>query len=114
MGPTNQTFNSIGVIGAGQMGAGIAQVMATFGFQVILQDVEGSALNRAQQGMEKSLVKLIEKGKVTEQAATILARVRPTTSLEDFAHTELVIEAATENEEVKKKIFRTLDGVLKE
>jgi 3-hydroxybutyryl-CoA dehydrogenase len=109
----DSSFNSIGVIGAGQMGSGIAQVLAQFGIQVILQDVQEASLSKAQAGMEKSLQKLIEKGKVTETAVQVLARIKTTTSLEDFAGVELVIEAATENKEIKKQIFKKLDQILK-
>ncbi len=63
--------------------------------------------------MEKSIQKLIEKGKITETATVILERIRPTTSMEEFSSVELVIEAATENKELKKKIFLSLDGILK-
>jgi len=114
MSGTNTVFNSIGVVGAGQMGAGIAQVLATFGMKVILQDVQPSALNRAQQSIEKSLQKLIEKGKVTELAPVVMERIRPTTSMEELGNVQLVIEAATENIETKKRIFQQLDDVLKE
>lgn len=109
----NTTFNSIGVIGAGQMGAGIAQVLATYGMQVILQDIEEAGLNRGLQSIQKSLQKMVEKGKVTEAPAEVLARIRTTTSLADFANVELVIEAATENKTIKKDIFKRLDAILK-
>lgn len=109
----NSSFNSIGVIGSGQMGAGIAQVLAQYGIQVILQDVRADALTKAMTGMEKSIQKLIEKGKVTETPQAVLGRIKTTTSLEDFAQVELVIEAATENKEIKKQIFVKLDQILK-
>lgn len=95
------------------MGAGIAQVLAQYGIQVILQDVRGEALTKAMAGMEKSVQKLIEKGKVTETPQAVLGRIKTTTSLEDFAQVELVIEAATENKEIKKQIFVKLDQILK-
>jgi 3-hydroxybutyryl-CoA dehydrogenase len=109
----NTAFNSIGIIGAGQMGSGIAQVLASYGIQVILQDVNDAGLKKAQAGMEKSLQKLLEKGKITEKPSQILARIQTTTRIEDLANVELAIEAATENIAVKKEIFKKLDALLK-
>jgi len=109
----NQSFNSIGVIGSGQMGSGIAQVLATYGIQVVLQDVQSQSLDRAKAAIEKSVTKLIEKGKVTESASQILGRIKLTTSLEDLSQVELAIEAATENPAIKKQIFAKLDALLK-
>jgi len=109
----NLSFNSIGVVGSGQMGAGIAQTLAQYGIQVVLQDVSDTALEKARLGMSKSIDKLIEKGKITETTAVVIGRVKMTTSLEDFGQTEFVIEAATENKAIKKQIFEKLDKVLK-
>ncbi len=114
MSVTNSTFNSVGVVGSGQMGSGIAQVLATYGIQVVLHDVNDDILAKAKAGIEKSLTKLIEKGKVKEQAAVVLARIKTSTSIEDMASVELVIEAATENKDTKKAIFKKLDGVMKQ
>ncbi len=113
MSVVNSSFNSIGVIGSGQMGAGIAQVLAQYGIQVVLQDISEPALAKAKAGMEKSLQKLLEKGKITEDPSKVLSRIKTTTNLEDFAQVELAIEAATENREVKKMIFKKLDQILK-
>jgi 3-hydroxybutyryl-CoA dehydrogenase len=113
MSVVNQSFNSIGVIGSGQMGSGIAQVLATYGIQVVLQDVNAASLDRAKVGIEKSIAKLIEKGKVTESASQILGRIKLTTSMEDLSQVELAIEAATENIAIKKQIFTKLDALLK-
>jgi 3-hydroxybutyryl-CoA dehydrogenase len=113
MSVVNQSFNSIGVIGSGQMGSGIAQVLATYGIQVVLQDINAASLDRAKAGIEKSVAKLIEKGKVTESASQILGRIKLTTSLEDLSQVELAIEAATENVAIKKQIFAKLDALLK-
>lgn len=113
MSVVNQSFNSIGVIGSGQMGSGIAQVLASYGIQVVLQDINAQSLDRAKASIEKSITKLIEKGKITESASQILSRIKLTTSLEDLSQVELAIEAATENPTIKKQIFAKLDVLLK-
>ncbi|MBN8555868.1 MAG: 3-hydroxybutyryl-CoA dehydrogenase [Deltaproteobacteria bacterium] len=95
------------------MGSGIAQVLATYGMSVVLQDVNEAGLKKAQAGIEKSLAKLQEKGKITEQPAQIIARIQMTTRIEDLANVELAIEAATENPVIKKEIFKKLDQLLK-
>lgn len=111
--PTDTRFNSIGVIGAGQMGSGIAQVLAQFGMEVVLQDINEAGLQKARATIEKSLQKLLEKGKITEQPNIVMGRIQWTTRLEDLAQVELVIEAATENPAIKKEIFKKLDSLLK-
>lgn len=110
---TNTTFNSIGVIGAGQMGSGIAQVLAQFGMEVVLQDVNEAGLSKARATIEKSLQKLLEKGKITEQPNIVMGRIQWTTRIEDLQNVELAIEAATENPAIKKEIFKKLDALLK-
>ena len=100
----------IAVIGAGQMGAGIAQVFAQTGFRVVMIDVADSALNKGRDTIAKSLDKQIEKG-VTPAAerAAILERLSTHTSLNAVAGAALVVEAATENRDLKFKIFTELD-----
>jgi 3-hydroxybutyryl-CoA dehydrogenase len=110
---TDTGFNSIGVIGAGQMGAGIAQVLAQFGMEVVLQDINEAGLQKARASIEKSLQKLLEKGKITEQPNIVLGRIQWTTDLKDLSNVELAIEAATENPAIKKEIFKKLDLLLK-
>lgn len=109
----NTQFNSIGVVGAGQMGAGIAQVLATYGIQVFLQDLNDSVLAKAKSGMEKSLSKLVEKGKIKEVPSQVLQRVQFVSQLESLAPCDLVIEAITEKRDIKKAVFAKLDGILK-
>jgi 3-hydroxybutyryl-CoA dehydrogenase len=94
------------------MGGGIAQVAATTGFEVILHDVGQEYLDRALKTMDKSLSKLIEKGKVTGDKGLILGRIKTTTSLEDFAKAELAVEAVFEDFEVKKKVLTALDKIV--
>ena len=107
-------INKIMVIGAGQMGGGIAQVAAEAGLQVVLNDISQGFIDKRLAFIDKLLSKNIEKGRITEeQKAETLARLIPSTDLADAADVDLVIEAATENMEIKEKIFRTLDEVAK-
>lgn len=101
----------VGVVGAGAMGSGIAQVAAQAGHAVVLYDTQEAALKRAEEGLRTNLKKLEEKGKI-EQADAILSRITYTLSLEDFKHTGLVIEAIVENLEVKKKVFFSLENIV--
>ncbi|MFN3265567.1 MAG: 3-hydroxyacyl-CoA dehydrogenase family protein [Deinococcales bacterium] len=103
-----------GVIGAGQMGAGIAQVAAVSGFSVVLRDVEERFLERGVAGIQKSLNKLVEKQKLEPVAAqSALARIQTTTSLEAFAECDLVVEAILENKAIKCELFNTLGKIVK-
>ncbi|NBW80361.1 3-hydroxybutyryl-CoA dehydrogenase [bacterium] len=102
----------VGVVGAGQMGNGIAQVLAQAGFNVVLMDVSEASLKKAMSGIEKSLAKLFEKGKLPEHPPMIAGRIKCTTQLKDFADCDFAIEAVSEQEELKKSIFRQLDEVL--
>jgi 3-hydroxybutyryl-CoA dehydrogenase len=105
-------ITSFGVVGAGSMGNGIAQVAAQAGYKTVLFDVAESQLARAMQTIQKSLQKLEEKGKLKEKAAQVFERIRTTTLLKDLATCEFVVEAASENREIKFKLFRDLDAVL--
>jgi 3-hydroxybutyryl-CoA dehydrogenase len=105
-------IRTVGIVGAGQMGAGIAQVMAQAGVAVLISDVNPEGLKKALTGMDRSLTKLFEKGKLEEHPPGVLARVKTTTVLGDLAGCDLVIEAVNENEELKARIFRELDGLL--
>ncbi len=105
----------IGVVGAGQMGSGIAQVAAQAGYEVVLRDVEERFLERGLAAIRRSLGKFLEKGKISqEEHDAALARIRTTLSLKDFADCDLVIEAVVEDEGVKAEVFRELDRVVKE
>jgi len=103
----------VGVLGAGTMGAGIAQVCAMAGFEVVLRDIEEMLLERGLGNIRKSLEKFAEKGRLNEDVGTIMDRIKPTTRLEDLADADLVIEAIIENMEVKKETFRQLNGIVK-
>src|ERR1700722_834337 len=103
----------IGIIGAGQMGTGIAHVLALAGYDVVLDDVNKDALGKALDRIEKNMQRQAAKGSITEGAIKpALAHIRVTQSQDDLRDRELVIEAATEDEAIKKKIFQELSGRL--
>ena len=103
------------VVGAGTMGAGIAQVVAGSGSQVILYDTNVVAVERAHAGIGKSLEKLASKGKaIGGTAEEVLARIRTATSLETATEADVVIEAVFENLDVKKELLAKLDGICPE
>jgi len=104
----------IGVIGAGQMGHGIALVAAKAGFDVILRDIKDEYVKKGLSKIERFLDKSIEKGKVTaEEKKAILSHIKGTTKLEDLKDVDLVVEAIFENVEVKKALFKDLDKICK-
>ncbi len=107
------TFQRIGVIGAGQMGAGIAQVFAAAGIPVRLFDASEMALAKGLAGIKTSLEKLASKGKLTpEAAAAAHARIEPSARVASFKDCDLVVEAVIEDLAIKKKLFQELDAVL--
>ncbi|NPA31793.1 MAG: 3-hydroxybutyryl-CoA dehydrogenase [Chloroflexi bacterium] len=99
------------VVGAGTMGSGIAQVAATAGYQVTLMDIAADQLERAKAVIDKSTAKLLSKGRLTEEQRAAALAIRTTQSLDDAADADFVIEAATENPDIKLDIFRRLDEV---
>jgi len=104
-----QVITNVGVIGAGQMGAGIAQSFAMAGLNVILNDISDAAIERGLSGIQKSLTKLAEKGRLVDSVDTVLARIQGSTTLAALADTQLVVEAVSENEALKKQLFSQLD-----
>ncbi len=103
----------LGVIGAGTMGNGIAQVFATYGHDVVLTDLDDEILQKARAGIEKSLGRLVKKERLTaDEAAAILGRIRTSTTLGSLADAELVVEAVVERHEVKDRLFRELEEVV--
>jgi 3-hydroxybutyryl-CoA dehydrogenase len=106
-------IKKVGVLGCGLMGAGIAQVGATAGFDVIVLEVEQKYLDKGFAGIDKSLAKFAEKGTLKESAEVVRARLKDTTKKEDLADCDIVIEAIIENLEVKKKMFASLEGIVK-
>jgi 3-hydroxybutyryl-CoA dehydrogenase len=102
-------IKTVGVIGAGQMGNGIAHVMALAGYDVLLNDISAEALEAAIGRIEKNMGRQAGRGLITEQdMATGMARIRPTQDLPELGQSDLVIESATENEAVKNKILEAL------
>ena len=108
------SIKKVGVIGAGQMGGGIAHVAALTGYDVVLMDAAQSALDHGLKTIEKNLNRQVEKEKISAADATAaLQRIQTTDTLKNMADCDIVIEAATENETIKQKIFTELDGLLK-
>ncbi|MDA7429248.1 3-hydroxybutyryl-CoA dehydrogenase [Primorskyibacter aestuariivivens] len=107
-------IQTIGVIGAGQMGNGIAHVMALAGYDVLMTDISDDALKAAVARIDKNIERQVSRGKVSaEDKAAAMARIRTTLTLTDLGQTDLVIEAATERETVKQAIFEDLVPHLK-
>lgn len=107
-------ITKVGVIGAGTMGNGIAQVFAASGHQVVMCDVDENAVQRGFATIEKNLGRMLEKQKITaESKAAILGRIQAGTMLETAADCDIVVEAATEHTELKLELFRDMDRVCK-
>ena len=106
-------MNTIGVIGAGQMGSGIAQTIAQHGMRVLLSDVDLAAAERGKAGIDKALTRLVGRGKLEADAAeATLGHIVPVADMAPMADAAFIIEAATENEGVKKAIFENAGKVL--
>ncbi len=104
-------IRKIFVVGAGTMGNGIAQVAATSGYQVTMMDVAESQLERARKTIDKSTAKLLSKGKLTEEQRAAALNIAVTTALDGAAEADFIIEAATENPQLKLKLFADLDAI---
>jgi len=103
---------TFGVVGAGQMGNGIAQVAAMSGLQVIMNDIKDEFVRKGLQNITNLLTKGVEKGKVSpEEKDAILGRIKTSVDLADMASADFVVEAATENEPIKFQIFKNLDSI---
>lgn len=108
------TINTVGVIGAGTMGNGIAQVFASSGFEVIMQDISEEGVNRGMQTIAGSLDRLIKSEKITEaDKAATLERIIATTDLSSMKDVDLVVEAASEDFAIKTQVFAELDSICK-
>jgi 3-hydroxybutyryl-CoA dehydrogenase len=108
-------INRVMVIGAGQMGSGIAQVCAQAGYEVVLNDLKEEFLERGLNGITKNLSRSVEKGRMTEdEKETVLRHLTKSTDLHDAKEVDMVIEAAVENMEIKTKIFSQLDEIAPE
>lgn len=105
-------MQKIFVVGAGTMGSGIAQVFAENGFEVVVRDIDMKFVERALGVIESNLKRNVEKGKITEEKKNeVLSRIRGTVDIDEAREADFVIEAAVENMEIKKEIFRELDNV---
>ena len=101
----------LSVIGAGTMGSGIAQVAATAGWDVVINDTDQAVLDKAKASLQKVMNRLVEKGKYSrEDADAIIARIEYTTDVAKFENSDLVIEAIIENLEIKQKVFKTVEA----
>jgi 3-hydroxybutyryl-CoA dehydrogenase len=109
------TIHTIGVVGAGSMGTGIANLAAINGFKVILRDIEEHFLEGSLQRMSKFMDKSVTRGKMTEeQKQAALGRIQTTTRLEDLKDADVVIEAVLEDLNLKKEVFSALDQIVRE
>ena len=105
-------FRRIGVVGAGTMGSGIAQMAAQAGFEVVMRDIEESFVQSGLGKIEKSLSKAVEKGKMSaEEKASVKSRIKGTLLLDDLAEVDVVIEAVIEDKKTKKDVLSSLDSV---
>ncbi len=105
-------IKTFGVIGAGQMGNGIAQVAAMSGLNVIMSDIKQEFVDRGLATITKILTRNVEKGKLDQaEKDAILARIKTSVSLQDISAADFVVEAATENESIKNQIFKDLDEI---
>src|SRR5688500_13081625 len=109
------SFNNIkkiGIVGSGQMGNGIAQVASQSGYNVILQDISSEALQKAMATIANSCDRLMKKDLMTEgQKKELLGRIQTSTDMQSFKDCDVIIEAATENVDLKLKIFKNLDQI---
>jgi len=107
-------IKTIGVVGAGQMGNGIAQVAAYSGLRVVMSDIADSFVQKGLGNISKNLDRMVEKGKIPSQKKDeVMGRVKGTIQIQDMAEVDFVVEAATENESLKLNIFKELDQVCK-
>lgn len=105
-------IKNVMVIGAGQMGAGIAQVCAQAGYKVILNDLNEEAVDQGKKRIEKFLARAVDKGRITEEdKQSALDNLQYSTKLSDGSNCDLFIEAVVEKLDVKKEVFKTLDGI---
>ena len=110
MAPQLETIDRVGVVGAGTMGSGIAQVAAASGYDVVMRDIEPEYVENGLETIEDSLDRLVDSEKVTEtEAKETVERISGTTALEDLSECDVVVEAVVENLEIKRDIFADLD-----
>ena len=106
-------IQTIGIVGAGQMGNGIAHVLAVAGYDILLTDTSNAQMQKALKAIENNLNRQVSRGRLDQLEATdALARIRTVAGLPELAHAELVVEAATEDEDIKREILSDLGEVL--
>lgn len=107
-------IRKVGIAGSGTMGSGIAQLVAASGYRVVLIDLNDGLLKKAVSRIEKNLLRLVEKDKITKKIKQqIVSRITTSTNLEELGDCDLVIEAVSENINIKKQLFEKLDTILK-
>jgi len=105
-------IKTLGVVGAGQMGSGIAQVAATYGHKVIMNDIGKEFVDKGFAAVENSLSRMVKKEKISSQEKDdITSRIKGSTDISDMREVDFLVEAATENEGLKLKLFTALDGI---
>jgi len=105
-------IKTLGVVGAGQMGSGIAQVAATYEHKVIMNDIGNEFVDKGFAAIENSLSRMVKKEKISSQEKNnIISRIKGSTDISDMREVDFVVEAATEKEELKLKLFTALDGI---
>lgn len=107
-------IKKIGVVGAGTMGNGIAQIASQIGYEVVMRDIETRFVENGMKNIDKFLSRSVEKGKMAaEEKDAIIGRIKGTTDMTDLKDADFVIEAVIEDLELKKKVFKELDGLLR-
>src|SRR6266849_3528871 len=112
--PTMSKIKKVGVLGCGLMGSGIAQVSAQSGYDTVVVEVEQKFLEKGMSGIDKSLSKFVDKGKLSaDDKNAYLKRLRGSVSLKDLAECDIIIEAITENPQIKKETYAAIDTIVK-
>lgn len=108
-------IKTLGVIGAGQMGSGIAQVGAASGLNIVMNDISQEFVDKGLAAISSSLSRMVKKEKISsEEKSNIISRIKGSTDISDMKDVDFVVEAATENEELKLKLFVELDGICRQ
>ena len=109
----SKQISKVGIVGSGTMGSGIAQLVAASGYEVVLIDLNDELLKKAVSRIEKNLLRLVDKEKIKQEVKQqTVSRIKTSTKLDDLSNCDLVIEAVSENIEIKKQLFEKLDAVL--
>ena len=110
----SKQISKVGIVGSGTMGSGIAQLVAASGYRVVLVDLNDELLKKAVSRIEKNLLRLVEKEKIEEEVKEqSISRIKTSTNLDELGDCDLVIEAVSENINIKKQLFEKLDTILK-